>query len=252
MANTTIVDPGGVSVLVTDNTIPVAQADIVRVKRNASIVIDVLVNDVDADGDILSIGIVTAMFGDVSITADNQLNYQSKTDFIGQDTLVYTLSDGNGGSDSGTVNITVYANEAPLALDDSANTNDRSAITITVLSNDSDADGDSLTIVSATVDEGSVTVNDNTTLTYTPDTGFSGIATISYTIDDGQGEQATAHVTVTVEAYQTVTVNNKAKGSSMGLMIIVLTALVIYRLRRLHRVSKTCLMRAAAGLAVRV
>ncbi|MFQ3235895.1 MAG: hypothetical protein ACI9C4_001459 [Paraglaciecola sp.] len=247
IANTTIVDPGGVSVAVTDNTIPVAQADIVRVKRNGTLVIDVLANDVDADGDRLSIGVATATFGDVSITADNQLYYQSKTDFIGLDTLVYTLSDGNGGSDSGTASITVYANEAPVALNDSANTDDRTKVIITVLDNDSDADGDSLTIISATVDEGSVSINDDGALTYTPDSGFSGIATISYTIDDGQGDQDTAQVTVYVAAYQTVTKNNKAKGGSTGLMIIVLATVVLFRVG-CRRVSKKRLVQGAAAL----
>ncbi|MFQ3197894.1 MAG: hypothetical protein ACI81A_001614, partial [Paraglaciecola sp.] len=249
IVNSTIVDPGGVAVLLTDNTMPVAQADVVRVKRNTSLVIDVLANDIDADGDILSLGVATASFGEVSITADNQVNYQSKADFVGQDTLVYTVSDGNGGSDSGTVSITVYANEAPIAQSDSANTDDRSAITITVLTNDSDADGDSLTIVSATVDEGSVTVNDDMTLTYRPASGFFGIATISYTIDDGQGDQATAQVTVSVEAYQSVTVNNKAKGGSMGLMIIVLTGVVLFRVGR-RNLNKKRLIQGAAALAL--
>jgi hypothetical protein len=250
MANTTIVDPGGVAVLLTANTMPVAQADMVRVKRNESLVIDVLVNDIDADGDILSIGVATATFGDVIITADNKLSYQSKTDFIGQDTIVYSLSDGNGGSDSGTVIIIVYPNEAPIALDDRAITNDRTAISINVLGNDRDGDGDSLTIVSATVDEGSVTINDDTTLRYTPDSGFSGISVITYTVDDGKGAQATARVTVDVEAYQRVTVNNKSKGGSIGLMIIALTGLVFYRLRRQRRVSKNCLLQGAAAVAV--
>ncbi|MDB4279478.1 tandem-95 repeat protein, partial [Paraglaciecola sp.] len=230
IANGTIVDPGGVAVALTDNTMPVAKADVVRVKRNESLVIDVLANDIDVDDDILSIGVATATFGDVNLTADNKINYKSKADFIGLDTIVYTLSDGNGGSDSGSVSVTVYANEAPVALSDSANTNDRTPITINVLSNDSDADEDSLIIVSATVDEGIVRINQGTTLTYTPDSNFSGIATISYTIDDGQGEQSTAQVTVDVEAYQQVTVNNKAKGGSMGLMIILLTGALLFRL----------------------
>jgi len=238
MANGTIVDPGGVSVVLTDNTKPVAQGDTARVKRNASIVIDVLANDVYADGDILSVGVATATYGDVTITADNQLSYQSKADFIGQDTLVYTLSDGNGGSDSGTVSITVYVNEVPIALGDSANTKESIAITIDVLGNDSDVDGDSLTVVSATVDKGSVLINDDTTLTYTPNNGFSGLATISYTIDDGQGGQASAQVAVDVEAYERVTVTNQSKGGSIGLMIFALTGLVLYRFGRPRKVSK--------------
>jgi len=111
LANGTIVDPGGVAVLLTGNTMPVAQVDVVTLKWNDSILIDALANDFDADGDALSIGVATATFGSVTITADNQLDYQSNTDFIGQDTIVYSLSDGNGGTDSGTVSLTVYAFE---------------------------------------------------------------------------------------------------------------------------------------------
>jgi VCBS repeat-containing protein len=250
LANGTIVDPGGVSVLLTNNIMPVAQTDVAILKRNESIIIDVLENDSDADGDTLSIGVATATFGSVTITADNKLNYQSKANFMGQDTITYSLSDGNGGTDSSTVSITVYANDAPIAMDDSAETDDRTQIDINVLANDSDADNNSLTVVSATVDEGSVTINGNNTLTYTPDDGFDGTATISYTIDDGQGEQAIAQVLVAVQAYENVTVNNKSKGGSMGLMIISLIGVTLYRIRRKKSIGKKQLVQGTAALAV--
>jgi hypothetical protein len=250
IANGTIIDPGGVFVLLTNNTIPVAQADSVRVKRNQAIVIDVLANDTDADQDILRIGVASATFGTVLITADNQLDYQSADDFIGQDTLIYSISDGNGGTDSSTVSITVYANSAPVALDDNANTNDRSNVIIDVLANDSDADGDNLTVVSATVDNGEVMINTDNSLTYKPDNGFDGIALITYTLDDGQGEQATAQVMVTVNAFNTVTVKNKSKGGSLGGMLIVLTGMALYRLRRQRNIKTKYFLQGAAALTV--
>jgi hypothetical protein len=144
----------------------------------------------------------------------------------------------------------VYANDAPIAIDDSAETDDRTQIDINVLANDSDVDNNSLTVVSATVDEGSVTINGNNTLTYTPDDGFDGTATISYTIDDGQGEQALAQVLVTVQAYENVTVNNKSKGGSMGLMIISLIGVTLYRIRRKRNISKKHIIHGTAALAV--
>ena len=250
LANGTIVDPGGVAVLLTSNIMPVAQTDTAILKRNESIIIDVLENDSDADGDTLSIGVATATFGSVTITADNKLNYQSKANFIGQDTITYSLSDGNGGTGSSTVSITVYANDIPIAVNDSAETDDRTEISINVLANDTDADNDSLTVISATVDEGSVTINVDNTLTYTPVDGFDGIATIAYTIDDGQGEQAIGQVRVTVKAYQSVTVNNKSKGGSMGLMVIALTGIVLYRLRRKTNIGKKQLVQGASALVV--
>ena len=250
LANGTIVDPGGVAVLLTSNIMPVTQTDTAILKRNESIIIDVLENDSDADGDTLSIGVATATFGSVTITADNKLNYQSKANFIGQDTITYSLSDGNGGTGSSTVSITVYANDIPIAVNDSAETDDRTEISINVLANDTDADNDSLTVISATVDEGSVTINVDNTLTYTPVDGFDGIATIAYTIDDGQGEQAIGQVRVTVKAYQSVTVNNKSKGGSMGLMVIALTGIVLYRLRRKTNIGKKQLVQGASALVV--
>ena len=241
LANSSINDPGGVSVMLTDNTPPEAQADIVRVKGNESLIIDVLSNDSDADGDMLNISTVNATFGVVTITFDNQLSYQSQTDFIGEDSLVYTVSDGNGGSASATVNITVYGNDGPIAVNDSANTDDRTPIDINVLGNDSDTDGDNLTVVSATVDEGSVAINGDNTLTYTPVSGFVGAATIIYIVDDGQGAQATAQAIVNVKTFISITVNKKSSGGSLALMIFALMGLVLYRLlcqrryQRLHQ-----------------
>lgn len=231
LVNSTIVDPGGVSVIVTDNITPVAMTDEVRIKRNETLLINVLENDTDADGDSLSIGVATATFGSVIIETDNQLSYTTKADFVGEDTIVYSVSDGKGGTSSAQVNIAVYANEAPQAVDDIANTDDREAIIIDVLANDSDADEDALSVTSATVDNGSVNINDDNTITYMPTVGFSGTAIISYTVDDGEGDEATAQVEVTVVAYQTATVTNKSSGGgSMGMLLFGLLGLaVLYR-----------------------
>jgi len=250
ISNGTIVDPGGVSVLITDNALPVAQVDSVRVKRDQAIVIDVLANDTDADQDTLTLGVASANFGVVSITADNKLAYQSATNFVGQDTVAYSLSDGNGGTASSTVDITVYVNDAPVALDDTTSTDDRSAIVIDVLANDTDADGESLVVVSAIVDNGDVVINEDNTLTYTPVSGFDGTALITYIVEDGQGDQASAQVSVTVKAFQSVTVKNESKGGSMGLMIIVLAGVVLYRSRRKRSLVNKHIMQGAAALVV--
>jgi large repetitive protein len=250
ISNGTIVDPGGVSVLITDNTSPVAQVDNARVKRNQAIVIDVLANDTDADQDTLTLGVVSSNFGVVSITADNQIAYQSANNFVGQDTVAYSLSDGNGGTASSTVDVTVYVNDAPIALDDTTSTDDRTAIVIDVLANDTDADGDSLVLINATVDNGEVVINENNTLTYTPISGFDGTAVITYIVDDGQGDQATAQVSVVVKAYQSVTVKNKSKGGSMGGVIIALTGLVLYRSCRKRQLVNKQVVHGAVALVV--
>jgi CshA-type fibril repeat protein len=249
--NGNIVDLGGVSILTNNNHLPVAVDDYRTMALNGELFIDALLNDTDEDGDALILTSAIANFGSVEIV-DNQLLYRSLAGYGGMVTIDYGVEDENGASDHGIVTIKFIINNPPVAQNDSASTNDRAPISIIVLGNDSDIDGDILTIVSATVDNGSVTINQDNTLTYTPDSGFSGIATISYTVDDGQGAQAIAQVSVSVEAHERVIVNNKSKGGSMGLMIVALSGLLFYRLRRQRTVSKKRLVQVATSFAIAV
>jgi hypothetical protein len=91
------------------------------------------------------------------------------------------------------------ANSAPVAVADSASTDKNTAVTISVLANDSDPDGDALSVaaVSQPASKGSVNINGDGTLYYQPHPRFTGTDTFSYTISDGS-YQASAQVTVTV------------------------------------------------------
>lgn len=92
-------------------------------------------------------------------------------------------------------------NTAPTASDDSASTEEDTAVTINVLSNDTDPESDTLSVDSATTPaDGSVVVNGDDTIAYTPDSEFSGTDTFDYTVSDTGGLTDTATVTVTVEA----------------------------------------------------
>ncbi len=107
--------------------------------------------------------------------------------------------DGEGLAGTGlTDNITI-SNSPPAAQDDAESTPEDTSITIDVLDNDSDADsGDTLTIISVTQgSDGSVT-NNNTDVTYTPDSNFFGTDSFEYTVEDDDGETDSAVVTVTV------------------------------------------------------
>lgn len=90
------------------------------------------------------------------------------------------------------------ANTAPDAVADTAATAAGAAVIIPVLANDTDADGDPLSVTTATAGNGSVVVNDDGTLSYTPADGFSGPDQITYTVSDGQGGSDSATVTVDV------------------------------------------------------
>ncbi|ELA6794859.1 tandem-95 repeat protein, partial [Vibrio alginolyticus] len=104
-----------------------------------------------------------------------------------------------GVSESTTVNVDVTpVNDAPVANDDAATTQEDTAVTIDILPNDTDIDGDTLRIDSASVpsDQGTVEIVDGK-LVFTPAENFHGDAEITYTITDGSlTDQATVNVTV--------------------------------------------------------
>jgi len=91
------------------------------------------------------------------------------------------------------------ANQSPSAIDDTATTNQNTPVTIAVLANDSDPDGDSLTITNVSqASNGTVAVNADNTVTYSPNTGFAGTDSFDYTVSDGRGGTDTAAVAITV------------------------------------------------------
>jgi hypothetical protein len=100
-------------------------------------------------------------------------------------------------------------NTDPVALDDTATTAEDTAVTISVLVNDTDADGDTLSVGAVTDGTfGSVIVNGDGTVTYTPDADFFGTDSFTYTASDGLGGSDTATVdgdTLTVSLVADVT-----------------------------------------------
>ncbi|MDN2661677.1 cadherin-like domain-containing protein, partial [Neptunomonas sp. CHC150] len=83
---------------------------------------------------------------------------------------------------------------------ESATTDEDTPVTVDVLANDSDVDGDTLTVDFATAANGTVAINPDGTITYTPNANFTGSDTITYTVTDGNGGTATATVAVTINA----------------------------------------------------
>ncbi len=178
---------------------PVATNDVATTQEDTPVAITVLTNDVDPDGDPLTVTSASAGNGSVAIRPDGTLDYTPNANFNGTDTITYTISDGQGGTSTATVTVTVTpVNDPPVAVNDSATTAEDTAVTIAVLANDSDIDGNPLTVTAATSPNGTVVINPDGTITFTPATNFNGLTTISYTISDGQGGTATATVAVSV------------------------------------------------------
>jgi DNA-binding protein len=243
IANSAIVDPGGVAVVLNGNNLPVAAADEASVLVDTSIDVNVLANDTDVDGDTLTVNQAISSFGTVTILADQQLSYTPNPDFVGTDTVIYSITDGKGGTASSELVVNVFSNTAPVAVNDSASTDDRTAILIAVLTNDTDAEGDVLTVTAASAEEGTVSIEADQRLRYTPKAGFNGVDTISYTVTDSSGDSATGSVSVTVRAYQDVVVDNKSSGGSMTWwMGMVLAGAVMLRRRSVMGVAAVALL----------
>ena len=192
------------------NDAPIAENDNATATEDTQLVFTVLNNDSDPDGDTLTVATVSANNGTVTVnSADQSLNYSPNANFNGSDTINYTISDGNGGTATALVMVTVNGiNDAPVANDDNASVNEDSNINISVLENDNDVDGDTLTITAATATSGAVTIDNGISLTYTPNANFSGTDTVSYTISDGQGASASSSVSVTISSVNDIPIAN--------------------------------------------
>ncbi|QEL18583.1 beta strand repeat-containing protein [Limnoglobus roseus] len=182
------------------NDAPTATNDAPTVLEDGSVTVNVLTNDLDADGDPLTVVAVgTAQNGTVTFTGTT-VTYTPNANYNGPDSFTYTISDGQGGTATATVNVTVTpVNDAPVAVGDSATVSqDGGAVTINVLSNDSDPEGQALTITGVSQPaNGTVTIS-GSGVAYTPNGTFVGVDTFTYTVSDGNGGTATATVAVTV------------------------------------------------------
>ncbi|MQE92770.1 tandem-95 repeat protein, partial [Vibrio parahaemolyticus] len=182
------------------NDAPNAENDVITTEEDTAVTIDVLVNDSDVEGDALSIqsASVPSEQGSVDIV-DGKLVFTPAENFNGEATITYIVTDGDL-TDEAKVSVTVTpVNDSPVAVDDTVSTQEDTAVTIDVLPNDTDVDGDKLSIESASVpkEQGTVEVVDGK-LVFTPAENFNGHAEITYTVTDGQ---------LTDEAKVTVTVN---------------------------------------------
>ncbi|MCV2888967.1 tandem-95 repeat protein, partial [Ruegeria aquimaris] len=183
------------------NDVPQVRPDRFTMNEDGTVSGSVLNNDNDIDGDELFVTIATTPAnGSLDISPDGSFVYSPHPNFSGTDTFVYTVSDGQGGFASGVVTLTVTpVNDAPVAGDDSVTTAEDTPLTFDPRGNDGDPDGDTLSLAAVTQPgHGSVAINPDGTLTYSPAADFHGSDSFTYTLSDGQGGSDTATVTVTV------------------------------------------------------
>ena len=204
--------------------------------------------DTDVDGDTLVVSIaggvpvsgatvISGLYGTLTINADGNYSYIQNTANPAvaglpkgatlQDDFTYTVNDGHGGSANAILSITITgANTPPVANPDLADTAEDTAVKFAVLGNDTDPEGDPLTVTQALVDptKGSVVINPDGTLTFTPAANVNGPVEITYTISDGQGGLSTTTATVNVAAVNDAPVAANDAGAVAEDATLVVTA----------------------------
>ena len=172
---------------------------------------NVLVNDADPDGPLTVTRFTyegqtvaagssrtVAGRGTLALQPNGAFTFQADAGYSGNYPLVIGYATQTGASST----LSISVNRVPVAHSDTAATSAATPVTIAVRSNDTDADGDSLTVSGVSQGaQGSVVIDAITgNPVYAPNSGFSGNDSFTYTISDGNGGSATASVTVTVQA----------------------------------------------------
>ncbi|MFH1716761.1 MAG: Ig-like domain-containing protein [Planctomycetota bacterium] len=177
---------------------PTANGDSVTVQEDMPS--SIIVKGIDPDGDKLTYEIVKKpTHGKLDGTPPN-LTYTPDPNFSWLDSFTFRVSDGKAESVPATILIRVApANDPPKAVGDVATTAEDTPATIDVLANDIDVDNELLKIVAVTQGKsGSVVINPNGTVTYTPNADFSGDDTFTYTLGDSEDKTDSATVKVAV------------------------------------------------------
>ena len=196
------------------NNAPLAVNDAYTIDCAAASTFSVLVNDSDKDGDALGITSVSTPGKGTAMISSGKVVYTPNASTCGgaTDSFTYSISDGKGGVATASVSVTINntapppppppppVNNAPLAVNDAYTVDCAAASTFNVLVNDSDKDGDALSITSVSTPGKGTAMISSGKVVYTPNASTCGGATDSFTysISDGKGGTATASVAVTI------------------------------------------------------
>ena len=216
------------------NDPPSAADDAVIGQRETPLTIAVVDNDTDLDGTVAygTVEIVQApAHGTAMVQADGTIAYLPEIGFAGVDALQYAVRDDQGLNSSPAV-VTIMVNEPPTAVDDVLITDQNMPVAAEILANDNDSDGQlvpgSVLIVSPPA-HGSIAIDANGGVTYTPQQEYFGFDQFVYTVEDDLGAISNAAiVTVAVEwvapfqnPNQPYDVNNDGSISAIDVLLII-------------------------------
>jgi hypothetical protein len=184
------------------NTAPAVMDDAAETNEDATLDVHlpgVLANDADPEGDSFTIELAEpSLHGDTALRPDGSFTYAPNPDFHGTDLFRYRATDLYGATATATVFITVKpVNDDPVANPDAASTPQYTPVSIDVLDNDTDVDGDVLSIAAVSApSHGEASIEDGK-VTYAPGPTFKESDSFSYTVADGHGGTDEGTVTVT-------------------------------------------------------
>ncbi|WP_448549432.1 Ig-like domain-containing protein [Thalassotalea fusca] len=209
------------------NQPPVAVNDNYQMDEDTTLIVNasdadaLLANDFDPENDTITLTdnlIETVSNGVLTIDIAGNFTYVPDANFYGTDSFIYEIEDSQGNTAQAIATIDIAAvNDAPLALSDNYQTNEDSLLTVSapgLLGNDTDPDMDSLTVNTSpevAPSNGQVTLSDDGSFTYQPNSGFNGQDNFNYRITDP--EQASDVATVTIDVIFVPTI---LKGSSFS------------------------------------
>ncbi len=197
----------------TQNNKPLAVNDTTNTTVETPVTINVLINDSDPDGDPL---IVSAIIQDPTngvavINLTTSIIYTPQQGFLGEDFFQYEIHDGRGGRDTANVYLTVSSlpNNKPIANDDSVTFSQLLPVDIDVLVNDSDPDGDQLSVSNIITMPvyGLAVINQGRDITYSPGFSFVDSDQFQYEVFDGRGGRDTATVRIILFATESISEN---------------------------------------------
>jgi VCBS repeat-containing protein len=181
-------DSGAVELAI--NFAPVAAADMYTTTEETSLTVGasgVLTNDMDADWDELTAVLDNNVTnGSLSLNSNGSFVYNPDINFCGTDNFTYHANDGETDSNVVTVTLDVACvNDAPMAVADSYAVPKNTSMALDVLANDSDVDGDDLSVTAVTTPSNGTATISGTLVLYTPEIDFGGTDVFSYIISDG-------------------------------------------------------------------
>jgi hypothetical protein len=183
---------------------PVAVNDTTEVVQGNGVEIAVLDNDSDPDGDPIHVtGTGTPAQGQVTGIANDTVKYLTPMDFTGMDSVIYTIRDTTGLEDSAWIfiNVEVSSNHPPVAVNDYAVVLQGGQVSVDLLSNDHDPDGDSIYVSQLhSFLQGSAVLIDNHYIVYTAPENYTGVDSLEYILEDIHGAIGVAWVYITVKA----------------------------------------------------